>query len=64
MKQEKNCHLEIQIDVIAVCKNENQEMVNRRQEEEVDVSWCRPSSVCDEGGFFIYYNINCEEIKT
>lgn len=30
MKQEKNCHLEIQIDVIAVCKNENQEMVNRR----------------------------------
>ena len=59
MKQEKNCRLEIQIDVVALCKNENQEMVNRQQEE-VDVSWCRPSSVSDEGGFFIYYNINCE----
>lgn len=30
MKQEKKfCHLEIRIDVIALCKNENQEMVNR-----------------------------------
>ena len=33
------------------------------KKKKYNVSWCQPSSVCDEGGFFIYYNINCEEIN-